>query len=268
MGLHTRCLSSRRHAAGALKLAGLVQYVPLPVVGGYLCFVGYFCLAAGELGETRVPACVQGLGWADRERQLCLLPSRCAGVSLASGLQVSSLASWAQLASGDALLKLAPALAIVALISLVLHRVRSPFALPALLVAAPLLFYAFLFARGLTLEDARNAGWVSKPQVRACGCGGEWPCLAPACTLGLLRRIPLIPPAAGRGRMAVLAAVEPVWRARLPSLQHPLVGAAEAGWQAAHALFHCGVWQQHGHCRHSGGHAARSGLQQRAGHCG
>ncbi|KAI7835444.1 hypothetical protein COHA_010661, partial [Chlorella ohadii] len=31
---------------GALRLAGLVQYVPLPVVGGYLCFVGYFCLAA------------------------------------------------------------------------------------------------------------------------------------------------------------------------------------------------------------------------------
>ena len=35
---------------GALRLAGLVQYVPLPVVGGYLCFVGYFCLAAGEWG--------------------------------------------------------------------------------------------------------------------------------------------------------------------------------------------------------------------------
>jgi hypothetical protein len=30
-----------------LKLATLVQYVPLPVVGGYLGYVGYFCLAAG-----------------------------------------------------------------------------------------------------------------------------------------------------------------------------------------------------------------------------
>jgi SulP family sulfate permease len=29
------------------KLATLVQYVPLPVVGGYLGYVGYFCLAAG-----------------------------------------------------------------------------------------------------------------------------------------------------------------------------------------------------------------------------
>jgi MFS superfamily sulfate permease-like transporter len=33
--------------AGALRLASLVQYVPLPVIGGYLAFVGYFCLAAG-----------------------------------------------------------------------------------------------------------------------------------------------------------------------------------------------------------------------------
>ena len=32
---------------GTLKLASLVQYVPLPVVGGYLGYVGYFCLASG-----------------------------------------------------------------------------------------------------------------------------------------------------------------------------------------------------------------------------
>lgn len=33
--------------SGTLKLASLVQYVPLPVVGGYLGYVGYFCLASG-----------------------------------------------------------------------------------------------------------------------------------------------------------------------------------------------------------------------------
>lgn len=36
-----------RLAAGYFKLASLVQYVPLPTVGGYLGYVGYFCLAAG-----------------------------------------------------------------------------------------------------------------------------------------------------------------------------------------------------------------------------
>jgi SulP family sulfate permease len=118
---------------GALKLARLVQYVPLPVMGGYLCFVGYFVLGSG--------------------------------VSLATGLQVgSSLESWAQLANVAALLKLAPALVLVALISLVMARTRSPFALPTLLVAAPAAFYAVLFTTGHTLADARAAGWVSKPQ--------------------------------------------------------------------------------------------------------
>ncbi len=33
--------------AAKFKLATYVQYVPLPVVGGYLGYVGYFCLAAG-----------------------------------------------------------------------------------------------------------------------------------------------------------------------------------------------------------------------------
>ena len=42
---------------------------------------------------------------------------------------------------------------------------RSPFALPALLVAAPAFFYLVLFATGASLDEAREAGWVSKPQV-------------------------------------------------------------------------------------------------------
>jgi MFS superfamily sulfate permease-like transporter len=34
-------------SAGRCRLAQLVQYVPLPVVGGYLGYVGYFCVAGG-----------------------------------------------------------------------------------------------------------------------------------------------------------------------------------------------------------------------------
>ena len=43
--LCSHCLRNCR--AGVYKLASLVQYVPLPVVAGYLGYVGYFCLAAG-----------------------------------------------------------------------------------------------------------------------------------------------------------------------------------------------------------------------------
>ncbi len=44
--------------AAHLKLADMVSYVPLPVVGGYLGFVGYFCIAGG----TALAAGVQ-VGW-------------------------------------------------------------------------------------------------------------------------------------------------------------------------------------------------------------
>ncbi len=43
---------------------------------------------------------------------------------------------------------------------------RSPFALPILLLAVPCVFYGLLRAFGYTLQDAQEAGWVSKPQVR------------------------------------------------------------------------------------------------------
>ena len=45
-------LHAQDWAAGTLKLASLVQYVPLPVVGGYLGYVGYFCFASGASVAT------------------------------------------------------------------------------------------------------------------------------------------------------------------------------------------------------------------------
>lgn len=79
---------------------------------------------------------------------------------------MSTPETWAALADTDALIKLAPAVAVVLLIAATLRRFRSPFALPLLLVAVPLGFYGVLWAAGLSLDDAREAGWVTKPQVR------------------------------------------------------------------------------------------------------
>jgi SulP family sulfate permease len=37
---------------GKLKLAVVVQYLPMPVIGGYLAFIGLFCFEAGTfVGE-------------------------------------------------------------------------------------------------------------------------------------------------------------------------------------------------------------------------
>lgn len=52
-------------AAARLRLAVVVQYIPLPAIGGYLSFVGYFCIASG--------------------------------LGLGCGVELGSLASWLQL---------------------------------------------------------------------------------------------------------------------------------------------------------------------------
>lgn len=45
---------------GRLRLASIVQYLPMPVIGGYLAFIGYFCGQAGLAFATGVrgrPSC-------------------------------------------------------------------------------------------------------------------------------------------------------------------------------------------------------------------
>ena len=42
---------------GKCRMAQLVQYVPLPVVGGYLGYVGYFCVAGGTSLAAGVEVC-------------------------------------------------------------------------------------------------------------------------------------------------------------------------------------------------------------------
>ena len=257
---------------------------------------------------------------------VCHLPP--AGVGLAAGVQVSGLASWLQLASREVLLKLAPALAMLVLITAVLHRIRSvgctesgrrvgggrralagsqlgaclvpnaacmhvwvavcllaccssaqhshsprpmplslhcrsPFALPALLVAAPALFYLVLFATGVSLDDAREAGWVSKPQVSVCLCvlceaglsfdmSGCFVCqeepmqqhatvLAmhpPSNCLTILPRLLCLlrSQAAGGWGVAVLACLGPVQHSRLSTQQHFVERHARTGGAAAGPL--------------------------------
>lgn len=102
-----------------------------------------------------------------------------------AGKTFGSPASWAQLASGDVCAKLAPAIAGAAVLWLVTHRVRSPWALPAALLVMPAVFFAVLYGPLRSdLPSARAAGWVTQSQVRAmlraCGAGmrgaSSWRC--------------------------------------------------------------------------------------------
>lgn len=43
LSIYTALLGAMLILIGRLKLATLVQYLPLPVIGGYLAYIGFFC---------------------------------------------------------------------------------------------------------------------------------------------------------------------------------------------------------------------------------
>ena len=47
LGLATACLGVSLVLTGRFKLGTLVAYLPIPVIGGYLAFIGLFCGQAG-----------------------------------------------------------------------------------------------------------------------------------------------------------------------------------------------------------------------------
>lgn len=113
--------------------AQFVQYIPLPVMGGYLGYVGYFCIVSG--------------------------------ISLACGVDIDSLASWINLFQPIPLLKCLPTVLSCAFIMLTLEMVHHPLALPSLLVGLVVIFHTVLWAAGFSLDEAQASGWVLPPAV-------------------------------------------------------------------------------------------------------
>lgn len=120
---------ARRH------LAQLVKYIPLPVMGGYLAFVGYFCIASG--------------------------------VGLGVSVEIGTVASWAGLFHRLPLIKLAPTLAACAAMVVTLERSQHPLALPSVLVALVAVFHAVLYVSGVSLATAQESGWVMPPAAES-----------------------------------------------------------------------------------------------------
>ena len=69
LGLATALLGVMLIVIGRLRLASLAQYLPVPVVGGYLAYIGFYC------GQ--------------------------AGLAMMSGVEVTSLKDWPKLFHGS-----------------------------------------------------------------------------------------------------------------------------------------------------------------------
>lgn len=114
---------------GKLKLASFVQYLPMPVVGGYLAYIGFYCLEAG--------------------------------LSTMSNKTIKEPADWVQLADMDAMVRCLPGVLAGIFIFYTLSRYEHVAVLPGCLGVLLIVFYVLLLVLGASLQDARDNGWVS-----------------------------------------------------------------------------------------------------------
>ena len=126
----TACLGALLMLMGRFRLADAVAYLPMPVVGGYLAFIGYFCLMAGTA--------------------LCISES------------MMELKDWAYLLDPSKLLLAVPGLLTGLLLTVISRNTQSDATLPLTMVIIPVIFYIIIFATGAGIEGARAQGWVGE----------------------------------------------------------------------------------------------------------
>eukprot|EP00560_Eucampia_antarctica_P002050 CAMPEP_0197835464 /NCGR_PEP_ID=MMETSP1437-20131217/25812_1 /TAXON_ID=49252 ORGANISM="Eucampia antarctica, Strain CCMP1452" /NCGR_SAMPLE_ID=MMETSP1437 /ASSEMBLY_ACC=CAM_ASM_001096 /LENGTH=795 /DNA_ID=CAMNT_0043440917 /DNA_START=504 /DNA_END=2891 /DNA_ORIENTATION=+ len=115
---------------GRFRIADAVSYLPLPVVGGYLAFIGYFCLQAG--------------------------------VSLCISESMMKFKDWAYMLQPDLFLLALPGLLAGVVMTLASHSIRSNVILPTVMLIIPLLFYVVIFTVGWGLDGAREYKLISE----------------------------------------------------------------------------------------------------------
>lgn len=129
LGLGTALLGLALVATGRLRLAGLVQYLPMPVIGGYLAFIGFFCLMAG--------------------------------LGVMSGAPVRGVTDLAALVTSPRALLLAfPGLVMGGVMFGATMRLRHFAILPGLLLSIPAVFFTLIWLSGSSTEGARDFGWL------------------------------------------------------------------------------------------------------------
>ncbi|OQR95113.1 Sulfate Permease (SulP) Family [Achlya hypogyna] len=116
---------------GKFKLASLVQYLPMPVIGGYLSYIGFFCMEAG--------------------------------LGLMANKEVKNIMDWPQLFNYESMLHIVPGLLCGAALFILSSKLQHFLVMPLTLTAVLLGFYTFLFVGGLSFDDVRAGGWVSYP---------------------------------------------------------------------------------------------------------
>jgi hypothetical protein len=101
----------------------------MPVIGGYLAFIGYFCFEAG--------------------------------VALAIGENIMSISDWMVLYTKPSTMILAlPTLVAGVVLTYITRNVKNDIALPCAMIVIPSLFYVIIWVSGIGMDGARAGGWM------------------------------------------------------------------------------------------------------------
>jgi len=135
LGLCTALLGMTLMGLGHYKLARLVSYLPLPVIGGQIVFIAAFCFRAG--------------------------------VALSVGHDLDSLQAWSDLYDPHSVVLVLPGILAGVGLSAVARSFKHFLALPLAMVCVPLVFYGVLYLGGETMDGARDFGWLGPSNVPA-----------------------------------------------------------------------------------------------------
>lgn len=121
---------------GKARLASLVQYLPTPVIGGYLAYIGFFMVKGG--------------------------------ISIATGISLASVRGWSVLlGSSRSLMLLSPALVGGVMLWVLTSRFHHFAVFPGCLLALPASFFLVIWISNFTMNDARSAGFLADASSEA-----------------------------------------------------------------------------------------------------
>jgi hypothetical protein len=114
-----------------------VSYLPMPVIGGYLAFIGYFCIEAG--------------------------------IGLAISQNILSIQDWLLVfQSPQTMLLAVPAFVAGFVLTYLTRNVKNDIALPLAMILIPGIFYMIIFTCNIGMDGARDGGWMGGNVIVAC----------------------------------------------------------------------------------------------------
>ena len=130
LSMFTAILGGVLILVGRFKLASYCQLLPSSVVGGYLAYIGFFC------GQ--------------------------AGLALMASVDVTGLSQWYKFVDRDALILLTPGVVGGCVIYFLVRTFRHMAVLPSTIMMLMVVFYLTLWAKGMSVEEATQAGWINQ----------------------------------------------------------------------------------------------------------